>query len=99
VATKGSRPPLCKFKKTSTRKTPLELATNLCLREQQMSRTLVQLDIRCKQHRDFTGDCPACYFIRRFETDFQKLRQRRAELIRQLREKLRSGEVVVIEII
>ncbi len=64
-----------------------------------MHRTNFQLDIRCKEHPGFTGDCPACCFVRRFDTEFDRLRQRRAILVRQLREKLRSGEVVVIEII
>jgi hypothetical protein len=31
--------------------------------------------------------------------DFQKLRQRRAELIRQLQERLRSGDVIPLEIL
>ena len=64
-----------------------------------MSRTLVQLDIRCKQHLEFTADCKACSFVRRFETEFDKLRQRRAVLVRQLREQLRTGVVVVIDIV
>jgi hypothetical protein len=64
-----------------------------------MSGTLVRLDTRCKQHREFTPDCGACCFIRKFEIEFQKLRQRRAELIRQLRGKLRSGDVVPVEIL
>jgi hypothetical protein len=75
------------------------LATNLCLREQLMSRTFIQLDIRCKEHRELTPDCAACSFVRKFEIEFQKLRQRRAELIRQLRGKLRSGDVVPVEIL
>jgi len=69
------------------------------LREQHMSRTLVQLDIHCKQHREFTPDCSACGFIWKFEMEFNRLRQRRAELIRQLRGKLRSGDVVPEEIL
>ena len=64
-----------------------------------MSRTLVQLDIRCKQHQEFAPDCGACCFVRKFEMEFERLRQRRAELIRQLRGKLRSGDVVPIEIL
>jgi hypothetical protein len=60
---------------------------------------MVQLDIRCKQHRQFTSDCPACCFVRRFDTEFDRLRQRRAELIRQLRDKLRSADVVPVEIL
>jgi hypothetical protein len=64
-----------------------------------MSRTLVQLDIRCKQHREFAPDCPACCFVRRFDTEFERLRQRRAELIRQLCGKLRAGEVIPVEIL
>jgi hypothetical protein len=64
-----------------------------------MSRTLVQLDIRCKQHQTFTPECAACCFVRKFETEFERLRQRRAELIRQLRGKLRSGDVVPIDIL
>jgi len=64
-----------------------------------MSLTNVQLDIRGKQHRKFTPDCGACCFVRKFEMDFDRLRQRRAELIRQLRGKLRSGEVVPVEIL
>jgi hypothetical protein len=64
-----------------------------------MHRTNFQLDLRCGKHPDFTSDCPACCFVRRFDTEFDKLRQRRALLVRQLREKLRSGDVVVIEII
>ncbi len=34
----------------------------------------------------------------RFDVDFDKLRQRRAALVRLLRERLRSGEVIAIEI-
>jgi hypothetical protein len=99
VATKRSRQPLCKFNKTSCRKTPLELATNLCLREQHLSRMLVQFDICGKEHRKLTSDCNAYCFVRRFEVEFEKLRQRRAELIRQLCGKLRSGEVIPVEIL
>ena len=64
-----------------------------------MHRTNFQLDIRCKEHQTFTFDCVACCFVRRFDTEFDRLRQRRAALVHQLRDKLRSGEVVVIEII
>jgi hypothetical protein len=64
-----------------------------------MSRTLVQLDIRCRQHQEFTPECADCCFVRKFDTDFERLRQRRAELIRQLRGKLRSGDVVPVDIL
>jgi hypothetical protein len=64
-----------------------------------MTGTLVRLDIRCKQHRDFSSDCPTCTFVRNFETAFQMLQQRRRELIRQLCKKLRSGDVVPVEIL
>ncbi len=37
--------------------------------------------------------------LEKFVMDFQKLRQRRAELIRQLRDKLRSGDVAPVEIL
>jgi len=74
-------------------------APNLWVREQQVSRTLVQIDIRCKQHREFKPDCGACCFIRKFEMEFEKLRRRRAEVIRLLCNKLRSGDVVPVEIL
>ena len=64
-----------------------------------MHRTNFQLDLRCKEHPDFKGDCPACRCVRRFDAELERLRQRRATLVRQLREKIRSGEVVVVEII
>ena len=64
-----------------------------------MPRTQFQLELRCRKHPQFAGDCPACYFVRRFDADFESLRRRRAVLVRQLREKLRSGEVIVIEIL
>jgi len=60
---------------------------------------LVQPDIRGKEHRKLTSDCNAYCFVRRFEVEFEKLRQRRAELIRQLCGKLRSGEAVPLEIL
>jgi len=64
-----------------------------------VTRTQFQLDLRCRQHQEFTADCPACCFVRRFDLDFDRLRQRRATLVRQLRDKLRSGEVVAIDIV
>jgi hypothetical protein len=56
--------------------------------------TLVRIDIRCKLHREVKSDCGACCFFRKFEMKFEKLRRRRAELIRQLCGELRSGEVI-----
>ncbi len=64
-----------------------------------MHRTNFQLDLRCKEHRTFAFDCAACCFVRRFDTEFDRLRQRRADLIRQLRDKLWSGDVVPLEIL
>jgi hypothetical protein len=55
--------------------------------------------LRCRPHPEFTADCHACCFVRRFDTEFDKLRQRWAVLVRHLRERLRSGEVIVIEIV
>jgi hypothetical protein len=53
-----------------------------------MHGTLVRLDIRCKEHRDFTPDCATCGFVRSFESSFRMLQERRRELIRQLCKKL-----------
>jgi hypothetical protein len=64
-----------------------------------VARTLLQLDLRCREHEAFTSDCPACCFVRRFDSEFDRLRQRRAILVRQLREKLRSGDVIAIDIV
>jgi hypothetical protein len=64
-----------------------------------MPRNQFQLDLRCRKHRDFTGDCPSCCYVRHFDVEFDKLRQRRATLVRQLREKLRAGEVIAIDIV
>jgi hypothetical protein len=83
MATRGSHQPLCKFQKTGSRKRLPELATNPWICEQQMSTTLVQLDIRCKQHWEFTPECGACCSVRRFDTEFDRRRQGRAELLRQ----------------
>ncbi len=64
-----------------------------------MHRTQFHLDIRGKEHRTFTFDCSAGCFVRRFGTVFDRLRQRRTALVHQRRDKLSSGEVVVIEIV
>ena len=64
-----------------------------------MRGTLVRLEIRCKQHRDFSPDCSACTFVRNFESAFGRLQERRRDLIRQLCKRLRAGDVVPVEIL
>jgi hypothetical protein len=56
-----------------------------------MPRIQFQLDLRCQKHPDYTGDCTACCFVRHFDVEFDKLRQRRATLVRLLLDKMISG--------
>jgi hypothetical protein len=43
-------------------------------------------------------DCPGCRFVRRFEAEFEQLRERRDELVAELKRKLRHGRVIIIDI-
>jgi hypothetical protein len=50
------------------------------------------MEIRCKEHESFTGDCKACIFAHRFESRFDDLRSRRDRLVQELRERLLAGD-------
>lgn len=63
-----------------------------------MRHNLVQIELRCKEHESEDPDCPGCRYVRRFESEFEQLRERRDELITELKRKLRRGRVILIDI-
>ena len=59
---------------------------------------LVQVEIRCKEHESFPRECSACVFVRQFESRFDDLRGRRDRLVQELRQRLLTGDVLLLDL-
>ena len=61
-------------------------------------KALAAVEIRCEKHEDFQNDCPACCFLRKAEHDLQAVRTRREALFNQIKQRLSSRELVIIDL-
>ncbi len=61
-------------------------------------KSLVQVEIRCRQHEPDEPTCPACRFLRNTERNLLYLRSRRDYLLGQIKARLASNELIIIDL-
>ncbi len=57
-----------------------------------------QLQLRCRQHEAVDGSCTACQRLAKCELQYQRLRRDRDQLLAELRKRLASQELIIIDI-
>ncbi len=61
-------------------------------------KSLVQVEIRCREHEREEPTCPACRFLRSAERNLVYLRSRRDSLFRQICARLAANELIIIDL-
>jgi len=59
---------------------------------------LGRVELRCREHARFQPACRACCFLRKAEYDLVALRSRRDHVFRELKDKLASRELIMIDL-
>jgi len=63
-----------------------------------VAKALAEIEIRCGQHEMFDPACSTCCFLRKAEHDLQALKNRRSSLIGQIKERLSSRQLVIVDL-
>ncbi len=61
-------------------------------------KVLAQIEIRCRAHESVDPQCTACQLLRRAERNYQRLRTERARMLAELRAKLVSRELIILDL-
>ena len=61
-------------------------------------RVLGQVEMRCQEHERFQPTCAACCFLRKAEHDLVSLRTRGDQIFRQLKQRLATRELIMIDL-
>jgi len=61
-------------------------------------RILGRVELRCHEHESFQPNCPDCCFLHKAERDLVSLRTRRDQIFRQLKQRLATRELIMIDL-
>ena len=61
-------------------------------------KALAEVEIRCGEHDHFEPGCSVCCFLKTAEHNLQALRTRRGSLLQQIKQRLGSRELIIIDL-